>query len=501
MKNKPNIIDRTIAVFNPRAAVERLAWRREFLRTYDAGSLSGTNSGWTPVNAPAEVLNQSQRDMLRARARDLERNADIAESILLAFERNAIGKGLRVQAKPLNKDGVEDDVLAKEMEKVFASWCNKNNCDITGESDFVEMQKMIIRRMFVDGGILLVESVNPYDKTAIPYILQMREVDEIDGNRTSYQINNDGNRIVNGIELNKYNKPVAFWLKKITPDGLQIGDSERISAERVFYLRKKQRPSQIREVSKLAPTANKIRDINEFSEAISIKERVLACLSVFIKKAVPMGGVGRGGISTTNKDKDTGFENATLAPGIVKELAPGDDIATVNPSGQASNAKEFITAQQRLISSGMGLSYEAVSRDMSQVNYSSARQGLIEDFKTYEDAQEFLKKHFLKKVYEQVITYAVLAGKLSIPDFFDNKDRYLNHSWIAPGMSWIDPNREINANKTALESNQTTLANICSANGLDWREVVRQRATEQEYISKYIKPMEIENEDKTTKNK
>ena len=355
--------------------------------------------------------------------------------------------------------------------------------------------------MFVDGGILLVESVNPYDKTAIPYILQMREVDEIDGNRTSYQINNDGNRIVNGIELNQYNKPIAFWLKKITPDGLQIGDSERISAERVFYLRKKQRPSQIREVSKLAPTANKIRDINEFSEAISIKERVLACLSVFIKKAVPMGGVGRGGISTINKDKDTGFENATLAPGIVKELAPGDDIATVNPSGQASNAKEFITAQQRLISSGMGLSYEAVSRDMSQVNYSSARQGLIEDFKTYEDAQEFLKKHFLKKVYEQVITYAVLAGKLSIPDFFDNKDRYLNHSWIAPGMSWIDPNREINANKTALESNQTTLANICSANGLDWREVVRQRATEQEYISKYIKPMEIENEDKTTKNK
>lgn len=498
MKNKPNLIDRAIAIVSPRSAVERLAWRREFLRTFDAGSLSGTNSGWLPVNAPAEAMNQSQRDMLRARARDLERNADIAESILLAFERNAIGKGMRVQAKPLDENGNEDDQLAKQMEKVFASWCKKENCDITGESDFVEIQKMIIRRMIVDGGILLVESVNPYDKTAIPYILQMREVDEIDGNRTSYQLNNNGNRIVNGIELNEYNKPVAFWLKKITPDGLQIGDSERISADRVFYLRKKQRPSQIREVSKLAPTANKIRDINEFSEAISIKERVLACLSVFIKKAVPMGGAGRNGFVTSNNtDKDTGFENATLAPGIVKELAPGDDIATVNPAGQASNAKEFITSQQRLISAGQGLSYEATSRDMSQVNYSSARQGLIEDFKTYEDIQEFLKKHCLKRVYEQVITFAVLSGRLVIPDFFENKERYLNHSWIASGMSWIDPKREIDANKIALESNQTTLANICSANGLDWREVIRQRAIEQEYISKFIKT-ETENDKQKT---
>ena len=38
---------------------------------------------------------------------------------------------------------------------------------------------------------------------------------------------------------------------------------------------------------------------------------------------------------------------------------------------------------QRLTGAGQGISYEATSRDMSQTNYSSARQGLIEDSMTY----------------------------------------------------------------------------------------------------------------------
>ena len=335
--------------------------------------------------------------------------------------------------------------------------------------------------------VLAVISDNPYSKNALPFMLQLREVDEIDGNKFSYQLNNDGNRIINGIELNKYNKPVAYWLKTISPDGLQIGDSKRVPAERVIYLRMKKRPSQIREVSQLASTADRIRDVNEYSEAVSIKERVLACLSVFIKKAIPgYGSVGRGSIPANQKDSSSGYETKTLAPGMITELQPGDDVASVNPSGQASNAKEFITSQIRLSGSGQGLSYETVARDMSESNYSSARQGMIEDRKTYEFYQEFLKRHFCRVVYREVITQAVLSNRLKIPDFFEDKERYLYHNWIAPGLEWIDPLKEVNANKIALESNQKTLAQICAERGLDWREVLQQRAKEQTMVTKLI---------------
>lgn len=484
-KSKMNILDRAISFVSPRAAFERIAWR-EGLRSYDAGRTDRLNSGWTPVNAPAESINQSQRDVLRARARDLERNADIAESIVSAYERNVVGVGMTVQAKPLKKNGKEDKKLAEKMETIFYDWSIAASCDISGELCFEEMQELAVRRMIVDGGVLFVMSDNPYDKSAIPFMLQMREVDDIDGNKFSYQIDNNGNRIINGIEVNKYNKPIAYWLKNVSPDGIQLGESIRVPAERVIYMRKKKRSSQIREVSKLASTAERVRDVNEYSEAVSIKERVLACLSVFIKKQLPAASVGRGTIPVTNKDGSSGYEMKTLAPGMITELQPGDDVSSVNPAGQASNAKEFITSQQRLIGSGMGLSYEAASRDMSQVNYSSARQGLLEDRKTYENMQLYLKRHLCAIVYREVITQAVLAGKLNIPDFFADKERYLYHNWIAPGMSWIDPQREIKANETALATNQTTLAQICAQNGQDWREVVNQRAEEINYINSLI---------------
>ena len=492
-----NILDRAISFVSPRAGFERLAWRNA-QRSYDAGRTDRLNAGWTPVNAPAESMNQSQRDLLRARARDLERNADISEAVIQAFERNVVGLGMKVQAKPLKKDGTEDEELAQKMEDVFFDWSAAENCDISGEQCFEEMQEMVVRRMVVDGGILAVISENPYSKSGLQFMLQLREVDEIDGNKFSYQLSKDGTRIINGIEVNKYNKPVAYWLKKITPDGLQIGESERVPAERVLYLRKKKRPSQIREVSQLSSTADRVRDVNEYSEAVSIKERVLACLSVFIKKQIPGGGVGRGSIPTTQKDASSGYGSKTLSPGMITELQPGDDVASVNPSGQASNAKEFITSQQRLIASGQGLSYEAASRDMSQVNYSSARQGLIEDRKTYEIFQEFIKRHFCRIVYREVITQAVLSGRLRIPDFFERKEDYLYHNWIAPGMAWIDPQREVKANEAALETNQTTLAQICSQNGQDWREVIAQRAKEINYANKLIKKEGGENGEKST---
>ena len=143
-KSNLNILDRAISFISPRAGLERLAWRNA-QRSYDAGRTDRLNAGWTPVNAPAESMNQSQRDLLRARARDLERNADISEAVIQAFERNVVGLGMKVQAKPLKKDGTEDEELAQKMEDVFFDWSAAENCDISGEQCFEEMQEMVLK--------------------------------------------------------------------------------------------------------------------------------------------------------------------------------------------------------------------------------------------------------------------------------------------------------------------------------------------------------------------
>jgi lambda family phage portal protein len=246
-------------------------------------------------------------------------------------------------------------------------------------------------------------------------------------------------------------------------------------------LHDKIRPSQIREISRLARTAGRVKDVNEFVEAVSIKERILACLSIFIKKMLPGGGIGK---FNNTIDTETELPEQIIAPGMINHLQPGDDVQIVNPAGQASNAKEFIAIQQRLAASGQGLSYEVASRDMSKSNYSSARQGLLEDQKTYKPEQKYIIETFCMEVYTSWLIWAVLAGEINIPDFWQNKKKYMRHKWYPPGWSWIDPLKEVKANQIALGSGQTTHAEICAGNGLDWKDVFRQLAKEQKLAKK-----------------
>lgn len=473
-KNRLNWIDRSIAYINPKWGYQRAAWREGFSKSYDAGDTGRLNAGWVVANAPAEQTNQAHRDKIRARARDLERNSDVAEAIVGNFERNVVGVGITLQAKVKDANGNDDKDLNERIEYLWKKWCKAKNCDITGQQSFAEMLRMAERRSKVDGGILFIKSYAPDRK--IPLVLQAREVDDID--KSIYSLSTpSGNRIINGIELDRYNKPIAYHLKTVTPDGLWEDKTERIEANRVISLLNKKRPSQIREISELARTAPRVRDTNEFIEAQSVKERVLACLSVFIKKVIPGNGLGRGSVV----DKQSGYTQKTLTPAMITELNAGDEVQVVNPSGQSSNARDFISIQQRLAGSGMGLSYEAVSRDMSQVNYSSARQGFLQDQITYKIDQEYLKEHLCSEVYIEFLISAWLAGELDIPDFWQNQEKYMEHDWIAPGWSWIDPLKEVNANKIAVATGQTTLAEICASNGKDWREIMKQRSKEQQY--------------------
>ncbi len=471
-------IDRFIGLISPEWAYNRQVYRQA-LRVYDAAGSGRRNSGWRAVNQNAEQEDNPYRDIIRARARDLEKNSDIAEGILGAFTRNVVGpRGFRLQAKVKTSSGEDDEKLNQQLEDLWLEWQKPRNCDITGAQSFVEMTKMAVRRKIVDGGILFIKAYT--SGGLVPFVLQAREVDDLDTSRTFRNVET-GNRIAGGIEFDKYNRPVAYYLKQYTPDGFSTGQTERIEAKNVIFLWSKKRPTQVREISDLSKTLPRIRDTNEFIEAVGVKARVEACLAAFITKTTPSGSLGRG-ISGSTTDKDSGYGGRTLTPGMIAELQPGEDIKAVVPSGSGSSAGDFVRLQQRLAGAGQGLSYETVSRDMSQVNYSSARQGLLEDQKTYAEEQQFLIDHFLSEVYTEFVISAVLSGAVNIPKFWSDKANCLRHTWIPSGWSWIDPLKEANANKVALETGQTTLAETCAQTGKDWREVIDQRARELTYM-------------------
>ena len=198
-------LDSAIAFFSPEWGAKREAWRqyREELRHYDAGDYGRLNARWYATNSSGEMTDRMYRSTVRARARDLERNSDIMNSVTGAYKRNVIGSGFQLQANTGNQK------KNKELEDLWNGWCKARNCDVTGTQSLNQILRMAVVRKKVDGGILFVKR---YTKEGIvPFQLQMMEVDELDTMINASE--GQKNRIVGGIEYNQYNKPVAYYFR------------------------------------------------------------------------------------------------------------------------------------------------------------------------------------------------------------------------------------------------------------------------------------------------
>ena len=287
-----NLIDRIVLAVSPQSAYRREAWRQsleELRYYYDAGGGGRLNAAWRTTNASAEITDQNSRDIIRARARDLERNSDIAQSVIRAYRRNVVGKGYTLQAMTPNEE------LNDRIERYWRLWCKADHCDVTGTQSFSQILRMAVTRKRVDGGMVIVKRY-VRDAEIVPFKLQCLDVDEIDITAMDPKYKND--TVVDGIEYDANHKPVGYFFRQYDINGNQTLDSVFVSAKDVIFYFTKSRPSQIREMSDMAATITRIRDVNEFITAVSVKERIAACLSVFIKKSIPSGGIGRSGVVT-----------------------------------------------------------------------------------------------------------------------------------------------------------------------------------------------------------
>lgn len=452
-------IERAIETISPKWAYKRQAWRRGVETLYDAAARDSLSYNWNPSLSFTEQKARMERELVRSRAQDMERNEDITQSILKAFRRGVVGNGISMQPK------TGDEEIDRNILDRWKEFTEKGNFDTTGTLGITDALDMLLDRKIVDGGVFIIHTYTSDPKQ--PYRVQIRGVHELD---TSAGLYRDGN-FADGVELDQYNRPIAYYFKRFK-NGFPIeGSSQRIPADRVIFWYTRTMPDQVREISELSQSLNRIKDTNQFLEAVGIKERVLACLAVFIKKALPSGPSGRLSLKQTGSS----YAGMGLEPGMIGELNAGDEVQTVIPSGQSSDTAAHTKTMVRLIASGVGLSYEAVSRDLSEVSYSSARQGLVEDRKTYARYMRQLIETVLEPIYKEFIKSQTLLREGAL---LGDLATLTKCQWIPSGSAWIDPTKEVEANKTALETNQTTLERICAENGMDWREVLAQRARE-----------------------
>jgi lambda family phage portal protein len=285
-----------------------------------------------------------------------------------------------------------------------------------------------------------------------------------------------------GVEIDRYGRPVQYaFLTRHPGDYWFSGTPDRDNVKHVFLPAKDvihlfipERPNQHRGVPWFAPVITDAHQLAGYEEAAVVRARSAASLMGFVTS--PEGELEADDVE--GEQRVTEFE-----PGVFKYLDPGQSVTVPDISSPDAQYEAFVRAKTRRFASGFGCSYETLSRDFSETNYSSSRLSLLEDRDHWRVMQSYLIENFHMRVFREWLDVAVLTGELALPDYELRPERYDSPKWLARGWSWVDPLKEVKAYREMEAAGYMTKAQICAQLGGDFDENIQQLAREKKSIT------------------
>ena len=288
-----------------------------------------------------------------------------------------------------------------------------------------------------------------------------------------------------GIEFDRLGRRVAYHLYRSHPnDGLLAPmsssaggggmDTVRVDASEVIHLFRPLRPGQIRGEPWLTRALVKLNELDQYDDAELVRKKTAAMFAGFITRMAPEDNLMGESAADVN-----GVALAGMEPGTLQILEPGEDIKFSAPADVGSSYAEFMRQQFRAVAAAMGITYEMLTGDLTQVNYSSIRAGLLEFRRRCEAFQHGVIVHQLcRPIWRAWMDQAVLEGALDLPGYRKDRRTYQAAKWIPQGWSWVDPQKEFNAMKLAIRAGLMSRSEAISGNGYDAEDVDREIAAD-----------------------
>ena len=456
-----NWIDRAVGYVSPRAGLRRARARAAIgvlSRGYDGARLGRRTEGWTApgTGANAEVAVALPR--LRDRARDLVRNNPYAAKGVQALVSNLVGTGIVARAR------AGDERRNADTDKLWTRFVAE--CDADGRTDFHGLQALAARAMVESGEALVrLRPRRLADGLTVPLQLQVLEADHLDTARTGDLAS--GGFVHQGIEFDALGRRVAYWLYPVHPGEVATFrrwrmESRRVPADMICHVFERLRPGQERGVPWLAPVILRLRDLDEYDDAELVRKKIEACFAAFVldgDDAEPLGEA---------REDAAGRRVESFEPGMIEYLPAGRDVRFAAPAS-SGGYPEYMRLQLHAVAAGLGLTYELLTGDLSQVNYSSIRAGLIEFRRRVEALQwQVLIPCLCAPVWQRFVATAQAAGTL--------EEGTYGVEWTAPRFEAVDPIKDAKADVMAVRAGFMTLKEAIARNGYDPGEVLAEIA-------------------------
>lgn len=378
-------------------------------------------------------------------SRDLLRNNAWARKAQRTIANNVASWGIEPQPIGL------DPKASTAAIAVWSAWAKSTSCDADGRRTFAGLQQLVMKTVVSDGEVFIrrLPRASTREDLKLPLQIQLLEADFIDQSKQA-ETSESGGPIVLGIEFDTLGRRAAYWFFPTHPGSTRTSVvSKRIPASEILHVFDIDRPGQVRGISWFAPVVVTLKDLDDYDDAELVKQKVAACFAVLVTDEGNAPAIG------AQSNTDPAIE--TVEPGMISYLAPGKKVTPVNPPTLTSDS--LPTRNLRRIAAGLGVTYEDLTGDYSQVNFSSARMARIAHWANVTDWREnLLIPQFCQGVWNWVMETAVLAGKLKEAP---------SSEWTSQPMPMIEPDKEGLATQRLVRTGMMTLSQIIREQGRD----------------------------------
>lgn len=452
--------------------------------TFAAAKVDRLTTGWNGITASADAAARNSLTLIRARSRKLAVDNDYGRRFFKLIRSNVIGsQGIGMQVKAVDRETasgvVYDDRANRLIEKAWYEWARKKNCTVDGRLSLIDAKQLIIETVAKDGEVFVRKVRGRNAQNDFGFALQILEADHVDETYNKTLAN--GNVIRMGIEFNQWNRPVAYHVFTRHPGdtlfgGYTKGDMERIPASDMLHLFVTERASQSRGIPWLVSSMRRLHMLGFYEENELTAAGVAAAKMGFFKSA--------DGTEYKGSDEDENGGIITEAePGTFEQLPQGVDFVPWDPQHPASSFGIFIKSMLRGAASGGGVSYNTLANDLEGVNFSSIRQGVLEERELWKLLQTWMIEHFCTDVFEDWLLMALTTQKIPLP--INRYDKFNQPVWRPRGWSWVDPLKEVKSNIEAVGAGFMSAQDVASQQGQDIEDVYAQLALEQSLREKH----------------
>ncbi len=429
-------------------------------RHYEAAAAGRRTSGWARTAGNADVINAVAMTEIRMHARDLLRNNGNARRGQHIVANNTAGWG--IMPKAIGPDAKQNAAA----NSIWKDWASSTVCEVEGRHTFAAIQHLAMRTIVSDGEVLIRRRLRQEkDNLALPMQLQVLEADYLDMGRNSIGGPFDsgaysGGPVINGVEFDLIGRRAAYWLFSQHPgSGRNFGPSKRVPASEVLHIAYTDRPGQTRGISWLGSAIVTMKDLDEYEDAELVKQKIAAAFSAFVTD----DGMGSNPAAGEQSTLDPLVEN--FEPGMIARLPPGKQITFAQPPQMTSD--QLPIRSLRKIAAGLGITYEDLTGDYSQVNFSSARMARLAHYGNVCDWQENMLIPLLcQATWGWVMEVAQMTGMLGASDTVPSA------TWTVPPIPMIEPDKEGLAKQRLVRAGAMTFSGMVREQGYDFDDFI-----------------------------